>query len=100
MIQQFIAGNLMANEMRTQHRQQLRNNRAGGTRTPSHVIPTAFQQMTALSQGQPIEPPAQMPVHNPDPLGLFPKSKPICRTNHGPATKQYHAQFQLDPTRP
>ena len=72
MIQQFIAGNLMANEMRTQHRQQLRNNRAGGTRTPSHVIPTAFQQMTALSQGQPIEPPAQMPVHNPDPLGLFP----------------------------
>ena len=36
------------------------------------MIPSAFQQMTALSQGRHIEPPAQTPVHNPDPLGLFP----------------------------
>ena len=35
MIQQFIAGHNMANEMRAQHRQQVRNDRAGGTRTPS-----------------------------------------------------------------
>ena len=73
-IQQFIAGHNMANEMRAQSRQQIRNDRAGGTRTPSQV-PIAFQQMTALSQGRPIESPAQAPpVHNPDPLGLFPNS--------------------------
>ena len=47
MIQQFIAGHNMANEMRAQHRQQIRNDRAGGTRTPSQ-IPTASQQMTAF----------------------------------------------------
>ena len=47
MIQQFIAGHNMANEMRAQHRQQVRNDRAGGTRTPSQ-IPIAFQQMTSL----------------------------------------------------
>ena len=70
-IQQLIAGHNMANEMRAQHRQQIRNGRAGGTRTPSQ-IPTAFQQMTALSQGRPMEPPSQAPVHNLDPLGLFP----------------------------
>ena len=64
MIQQFIAGHNLANEMRAQHRQQIRNDRAGGTRTPSQ-IPIAFQQMTALSQGRPMEPPAQAPVHNP-----------------------------------
>ena len=68
-IQLFIAGHNMANEMRAQHRQQIRNDRAGGTRTPSQ-IPTAFQQMIALSQGRLMEPPSQAPVHNPDPLGL------------------------------
>ena len=72
-IQQFIAGHNMANEMRAQHRQQIRNDRAGGTRTPSQ-IPAAFQQMIALRQGRPMEPPSQAPVHNPDPLGLFPNS--------------------------
>ena len=72
-IKQFIAGHNMANEMRAQHRQQIRNDRAGGTRTFSQ-IPTAFQQMTALSQGRPMEPPTQAPVHNPDPLGFFPNS--------------------------
>ena len=72
-IQHFIAGHNMANEMRAQHRQQLRNDRAGGTRTPSQ-IPTALQQMTALSQGRPMESPSQAPVHNPDPLGFFPNS--------------------------
>ena len=71
-IQQFIAGHQMANEMRAQHRQQVRNDRAGGTRTSSQVVPTAFQNMTALSQGRLNEPPVQAPVHNPDPLGLFP----------------------------
>ena len=71
--QQFFAGHNMANEMRAQHRQQIRNDRVGGTRTPSQ-IPTAFQQMTALSQGRPMEPPSQAPVHNLDPLGLFPTS--------------------------
>ena len=58
--------------MGAQHRQQIRNDRAGGTRTPSQ-IPTAFQQMTALSQGR-HGPASQAPVHNPDPLGLFPNS--------------------------
>ena len=69
-IQHFIAGHNMANEMRAQHGQQIRNDRAGGTRTPSQV-PTAFQQMTALSLGRLMEPPTQAPVHNLDPLGLF-----------------------------
>ena len=73
-IQQVIAGHNMANEMRAQHRQQVRNDRAGGTRTLSHMVPTALQQMTALSQGRPMEPPLQASVHNPDPLGLFPNS--------------------------
>ena len=73
-IQQFIAGHNMANEMRAQHRQQVRNDRAGGTRAPSPAVPTAFQQMIALSQGRPIEPPVQTPVHNPEQLGLFPNS--------------------------
>ena len=71
---QFIAGHNMANEMRAQHRQQVRNDRAAGTRTPSHMVPTAFQQMPALSQGRPMEPSLQAPVHNPDPPGLFPNS--------------------------
>ena len=67
-IQHFkiIAGHTMANEMRAQHRQQIRNDRTGGTRAPSQ-IPIAFQQMIALSQGRPMEPPSQAPVHNPDP---------------------------------
>ena len=73
-IQQFIAGHQMANEMRAQHRQQVRNDRAGGVRTPSHAVPTAFRNINALNQGQLIEPPVQTPVHNPDPLGLFPNS--------------------------
>ena len=73
MTQQFIAGHSMANEMRAQHRQQVRNDRAGGTRTPSQ-IPTAFQQMTSLSQGRPVEPTTQASVSNHDPLGLFPNS--------------------------
>ena len=67
MIQQFIAGHNLANEMRAQHRrQQIRNDRAGGTRTPSQ-IPIAFQPTTALSQGRPVELATQAPVHNPDP---------------------------------
>ena len=70
MIQQFIAGHSMANEI---HMQQVRNDRAGGTRTPSQ-IPTAFQQMTSLSQGRPMEPITQASVSNHDPLGLFPNS--------------------------
>ena len=73
MIQQFIAGHNMANEMRAQHRQQIRNDRAGGTRTPSQ-IPIAFQQMIALSQGRLMEPATQAPVHNLDLLRLFPSS--------------------------
>ena len=73
-IQQFIAGHNIANEMRAQHGQQVRHDRAGGTRTPSHTVPTAFQQMTALSQGRPMEPPVQAPVHNLDPLGFLSNS--------------------------
>ena len=38
------------------------------------MVPTAFQQMPALSQGRPMEPSLQAPVHNPDPPGLFPNS--------------------------
>lgn len=57
--------------MRAQHKQQVRNDRAGGTRTPFHTVLIAFQQMVALSQGRPMEPPVQAPVHNLDPLGLF-----------------------------
>ena len=72
-IQQFIAGHNMAKEMRAQHRQQIWSDRDGGTRTPSQ-IPTAFQQMVALSQRPLMEPPSQTPVHNPDPLGPFPNS--------------------------
>ena len=79
--QQFIAGHNMANEMRAQHRQQIRNDRAGGARTPSQ-IPTAFQQMIALSQGRPMESPTQAAVHN----LLFPKLQPVCRISHGPTT--------------
>ena len=60
--------------MRAQHRQQVRDARAGGTRTPSHTVPIAFQQTTALNQGRPMEPPVQIPVYNPAPLGLFPNS--------------------------
>ena len=37
-IQQFIAGHNMANDMRAWHRQQVKNARAGGTRTPSHTV--------------------------------------------------------------
>ena len=82
--QQFIAGRNMANEMRAQHRQQVRNDRAGGTRTPSHTVPTAFQQMTALSQGRLMEPPVQAPVHNLDPLGFLSNSSLFAGSNMVP----------------
>ena len=72
-IQQFSAGHNMANEMKAQHSQQIRNDRAGGTRTPSQMIPIAFQQMAALSQGRHMEPPSQASVHNPD--RPFPNSR-------------------------
>ena len=91
-IQQFIAGHNMANEMRAQGRQQIRNDRAGGTRTPSQ-IPTAFQQMIALSQGRPMEPPSQAPVHNLDPLGLFPNSNLFCWINPGPTADWSPSNF-------
>ena len=71
-IQQSIAGYNMANEIGAQQRH--RNDRAGGTRTPSHTVPTALHRMIALSQGRHLEPPLQAPVHNPDPLGFFPNS--------------------------
>ena len=74
MIQLFIAGHNMANEMGAQHRQQVRNDRAGGTRIFSQ-IPAAFQQMTSLSQGRPMEPLTQASVSNHDPLGFFPNSR-------------------------
>ena len=47
---------------------------------------TALQQMIALSQGRPMEPPSQAPVHIPDPLGLFPNSSLFGWINHGPTT--------------
>ena len=42
-VQQCIAGLTIANDMRVQYRQQVRNARAGGNTDPVNTVPIAFQ---------------------------------------------------------